>query len=207
MNEWKPIFLAARKSLIQLGGIALLCVVTVVALHMMASSLNSEVQDLGRSVQAQRGELSLKQENLLNMRSNIERFEALRAQNLIGTPDRPTWVEELLASHKRLGLTTRLVYQLQAPKTLAAADLPPSAAVVPPDETNAEPLVHDLQFELRDVHEGDVLRLIQDFREHVKGRFRVNACAFSDPRASGMTAKCILRFVTVPQPPAAQPAQ
>ncbi len=207
MNEWKPIFLAARKSLIQLGGIALLCVVTVAALHMMASSLNSEVQDLGRSVQAQRGELSLKQENLLNMRSNIERFEALRAQNLIGTPDRPTWVEELLASHKRLGLTTRLVYQLQAPKTLAAADLPPSATVVPPDETNAEPLVHDLQFELRDVHEGDVLRLIQDFREHVKGRFRVNACAFSDPRASGMTAKCVLRFVTMPQPPAAQPAQ
>lgn len=207
MNEWKPIFLAARKSLIQLGGIALLCVVTVVALHMMASSLNSEVQDLGRSVQAQRGELSLKQENLLNMRSNIERFEALRAQNLIGTPDRPTWVEELLASHKRLGLTTRLVYQLQAPKTLAAADLPPSATAVPPDETNVEPLVHDLQFELRDVHEGDVLRLIQDFREHVKGRFRVNGCAFSDPRASGMTAKCVLRFVTMPQPPAAQPAQ
>jgi hypothetical protein len=208
MKDWKPIFLGARRSLIHLAVVALLCIGIVIGLHMLARSLNAEVLELGRSVQAQRAELNQRQEDLRNMRGNIARFEALRVQNLIGTPDRPMWVEELLASHSRLGVTTPLVYQLQVPRTLATADTQPSADATPPaDGTSEEPLVHDLQFELRDVHEVDVLRLIQDFRSHVKGRFRVNACTFSDPRTAGMTAKCVLRFVTIPKAPASQPAQ
>ena len=208
MKDWKPIFLGAKRSLIHLAVVAVLCIAVVVGLHLLAGSLNGEVQALGSSVQAQRSALSQKQEDLRNMRSNIARFEALRAQNLMGTPDRPMWVEELLASHSRLGVATPLVYQLQMPRTLANAVMPSSADATPPaDGASQEPLVHDLQFELRDVHEADVLRLIQDFRTHVKARFRVNACTFSDPRATGMTAKCVLRFVTIPKAPASQPAQ
>ena len=111
-------------------------------------------------------------------------------------------MEELLASHARLGLTLPLIYQLQVPKTVVEANAAATAATaaVSIDGTSEEPLAHDLQFELRDVHEGDVMRLIQDFRSHVKGRFRVNSCTFAEPRVSGMRAQCVLRFVTVPLP-------
>jgi hypothetical protein len=207
MTGWQPILLAARRSLIALAVVALLCVSAVVALHLLASALNTEVVQLGGAVQQQRDQINLKREDLRNVRSHIARFERLRTQGLLGTPDRPLWVEELLASHSRLGLPGPLVYQLQIPKTVtdANAQSPANAPPAAPEGTGEDPLVHDLQFELRDVHEGDVLRLIQDFRAHVKGRFRVNACTFAEPRENGMLAQCVLRFVTVPPVVEAKP--
>ncbi len=203
MTGWQPILLAARRSLIALALVALLCIGAVVALHMLAQSLGTEVMQLASSVQQQRDQISLKREDLRNVRSHIARFEQLRAQGLLGTPDRPLWVEELLASHSRLNLPGQLAYQLQVPKTVTDANAQTSVNAPPTtiQGTGDEPLVHDLQFELRDVHEGDVLRLIQDFRSHVKGRFRVNACTFSEPWDKGMTAQCVLRFVTMPSAP------
>ena len=64
-----------------------------------------------------------------------------------------------------------------------------------------QPLAHDMKFELREVHEADVLNLIAAYRSQVKGRFRVNACALQDAKESGLTAQCSLRFITVPLPP------
>lgn len=208
MNDWKPIFKAAQRSLITLAAVALLCIGAVVSLRLLANSLGDQVMQLGSAVQGQRSELSLKQEDLRNMRSQIARFEKLRQQGLMGTPDRALWVEELLASHARLQLSSPLVYQLQTPRTVADANAPPTATPTPspPEGTGEEPLVHDLQFELRDVHEGEVLGLIKDLRAHVKGRFRVNACTFSEPRKNGMLAQCVLRFFTAPMPPVAQTA-
>lgn len=208
MTGWQPILFAARRSLIALALVALLCVGAVVGLSIQANAVGTEVMQLGGAVQQQRDQISLKREDLRNVRSHIARFERLRAQGLLGSPDRPLWVEELLASHSRLGLPGPLVYQLQVPKTVADANAqtPANASPATPQGAGEEPLVHDLQFELRDVHEGDVLRLIQDFRSHVKGRFRVNACTFSEPGENGMLAQCVLRFVTVPSAPEPKPA-
>ena len=208
MNGWKSIFIAAKRSLVALALLALLCAAGVLALYALADSLATQVAQSGSAVQDQRGQLAQKQENLRNVRSHIERYERLRSQGLLGAPDRPQWVEELLASHARLGLTPPLIYQLQVPKTVVGANAATAAvpAAVPTDGASEEPLAHDLQFELRNVHEGDVLRLIQDFRSHVKGRFRVNSCTFAEPHGSGMRAQCVLRFVTVPLPKPLDPA-
>lgn len=205
MTGWRSILLRERRSLAILMGVALSCGVAVLALQLLADTLSAEVWQLDAAVREQRVQLNLKQDNLRNVRSHIARYERLRSQGLVGTPDRPLWVEELIASHGRLGLSTPLAYQLQVPRRLANANAPSTA---PPSQEEAveEPLVHDLQFEMRNVHEVDVLRLIQDFRVHVKGRFRVNACRFSEPRDSGMTAQCVLRFVTIPTAPASNPA-
>lgn len=58
--------------------------------------------------------------------------------------------------------------------------------------------MHDMQFEMQDSVETEVLDLIDRFRGQAKGRFRVNACKLHDPKESGLTAQCALRFVTIP---------
>jgi hypothetical protein len=74
MTGWKSIFLAARRSLVALGVLALLCTAGLVALYALADSLATQVAQLGSAVQDQRGQLAQKQENLRNVRSHIERM-------------------------------------------------------------------------------------------------------------------------------------
>ena len=209
MNEWRPILQAAKRSLVALGLVAAICAAAVLGLQWWSDTLKAEVNQQQMAVQGQRTQLSGKQEDLRNVRSHIKRFETLRTQGLVGNPDRPLWVEELQASHTRLGLRSALVYQLQVPKTVA--DTNAGTALAPPgtplpDGASSEPLFHDLLFEVRETQEDEVLQLIDDYRQHVVGRFRVNACNFGDPKESGLTAQCVLRFVTVPVPAAAPSA-
>ena len=204
MSDWRPILVAAKRSLVALGVVAVVSAAAVFALQMWADTLKMQVAQLEAAVQGQRSELATKQEDLRNVSSHIQRFNALRAQGLVGNPDRPMWVEELQASHGRLGLATALSYQLQTPKLVSEVNAGTAAATAPPtaptEGTQTEPLFHDLQFELRETHEEEVIRLIQDYRARVVGRFRVNACRFSDPKDNGLTAQCVLRFVTIPAP-------
>ncbi len=209
MNDWSPILRAAKRSLVALAVVGVVSAVAVLGLQWWSDSLKSEVTQQQMAVQSQRAQLSSKQEDLRNVRSHIKRFEALRAQGLVGTPDRPMWVEELQASHARMGLRSALVYQLQVPKTVvdinAGTLATPSGASLPDGTTN-EPLFHDLQLEVRETHEDELLQLIQDYRQHVVGRFRVNACTFMEANENGLKAQCVLRFVTVPLPQTAASA-
>ena len=212
MSDWKPIFVAAKRSLVALGVVAVVSAAAVLALQMWADTLKTEVAQLEAAVQGQRGQLAGKQEDLRNVRGHIKRFDALRAQGMVGNPDRPLWVEELQASHSRLGLTTPLSYRLQIPTLVADTNAGTVVAVPPPvpaEGAPSEPQFHDLQFEVRELQEDELLRLIQDYRAHVVGRFRVNACSLSDPKDTGMTAQCVLRFVTLagPKPAASAAAQ
>lgn len=210
MSDWSPIVAAAKRSLVALCIVALVSAAAVFALQMWADTLKVEVMQLETGVQGQRNQLATKQEDLRNVRSHIQRFNALRSQGLVGDPDRPLWVEELQASHARLGLVTPLSYRLQIPKSVAdtnAGTDVTAPAAAPSEGAPSEPLFHDLQFEVRETHEEELLRLIQDYRAHVVGRFRVNSCSFSEPKDNGLTAQCMLRFVTIPAPkPAASGA-
>ncbi|OYT92840.1 MAG: hypothetical protein CFE43_06055 [Burkholderiales bacterium PBB3] len=207
MSEWSPILVAAKRSLVTLGIVAVVSAAAVFALQMWADTLKVQVAQLEAAVQGQRSQLATKQEDLRNVSGHIKRFEALRTQGLVGDPDRPLWVEELQASHGRLGLTTPLVYRLLIPKLVADTNAGTAApAAVPAEGAASEPQFHDLQFEVRETHEEELLRLIQDYRAHVVGRFRVNACSFAEPKDTGMTAQCVLRFVTIPAPKAAASA-
>ena len=212
MSDWGPILVAAKRSLVVLGAVAVVSAAAVFALQMWADTLKVQVNQQQAAVQSQRDQLATKQEDLRNVRSHIQRFDALRTQGLVGDPDRPLWVEELQASHDRLGLSTTLSYQLQIPKLVAevnAGTAPSAPPPVPAEGASSEPLFHDLQFEMRETQEDEVLHLIQDYRTRVVGRFRINACSFSDPKDNGLTAQCVLRFVTIPapKPAASAPAQ
>jgi len=200
MKDWKPVLYLARRSLLALAVVVLLCVVAVLGLNQLAGNLKTTLAQLQGNMQEQQTQLATKQNDLHNMRDHIQRFEALRAQGLLGTPDRAQWVEQLQTSYQDMGFGGRVAYQLQAPKPIGqAAAQAEAAAAAPVDST--QPLAHDLKFELRDVHEADVLTLIQAYRSQVKGRFRVNACVLQDPKETGLTAQCVFRFITIPLAP------
>lgn len=201
MNAWKPVLLAARGSVLALLLVLVVCGSAVLGMNYWVGTLHNTLTQVQSQHQEQQTQLATKQDDLHNVRDHIQRFEILRAQGLLGTPERTQWVEQLQNSYQALGLPGRIVYQLQAPVPLGA-DADPSAAAAP---DAPQPLAHDLKLELRAVHEADVLNLIQNYREQVKGRFRVNACTLQDPKESGLTAQCVLRFISVPIDPASAP--
>ncbi len=195
MNEWKPVLLLARRSLIVFTVAVLLSMASVFGLGVLADNLKGRVAQLKGSMQEQQTQLDAKQADLLNMQTRIRRYEALRSQGLVGEPDRALWVELLQESHRQLGLPGVIAVQLQGAKPLATG----AAVAVPAAEVSStDPLVHDLQFEIRDSLETDVLALIEDYRTKVKGRFRVNACKLQDPKDSGLNVQCVLRFISLP---------
>jgi hypothetical protein len=202
MNEWKPILRLARRSLITLLVVVVLSAAAVYGLGSLAERLKASVGQLQGSTQEVQAQLDAKRDNLQKVTKHIQRYEELRTKGLIGMPDRPQWAEDLQSSYQNIGLNNNnLKYQLQAPKPLNAG----SPAQVPADPAATEPLAHDLQFEVADVHELDVLGLIQDYHNRVKGRFRVNSCHLHDAKETGLTAQCVLRFFTIPVAPVLPP--
>jgi hypothetical protein len=198
MNTYQPVLLLARKNLIALAVVVVVCVASVVGLGQLADAMQTSLAQSQAALQAQKAQLETKQTDLANVREHIQQYSALRAQGLVGEPDRALWVETLQDSYRRAQLPAGLVVRLLAPKPLADSGAPGAVA----DPSQSEPLVHDLEFEMRNVVESDVLGLIRDYQAEVKGRLRVNFCKLTDPQDGGLTAQCVLRFISIPVPPA-----
>lgn len=200
MNEWKTVLVPAKRSLVVL---VLACVVgigVVLGLRHSAGDFRNALLQMQAAVQEQQAQLEIRQSDLLNIHDNIARFEALRAQGLVGDPDRALWVEQLQASYKRLGLPGTVAVELSAARPLPGKDAANAQAVAanPPSAPPTGPMAHDLQFGVRDVLETEVLALIDDFRAQAKGRFRLNACKLHTPVGTGLSAQCQLRFISMP---------
>lgn len=190
MTPWKTIVLLARRSLWMLAGVLLFTLALVLGMRYVAGRLEVEAAQVEVAAQAQRDLLVTREEDLRNLHANIQRFQLLRQQGLVGPPERALWLEQLQASHQRLGHAGSLALQMQAPKALEGApDAPAEGAIAAHS--------HDLQFEVRDILETEVLDLLDDYRTQVKGRFRVNACTLQDPKDTGLTAQCVLRFFSI----------
>lgn len=210
MSHWKVIVKLARRCLI------VMAVAIAVALALYASSRYLRNQAASSLAQAQQVEienqsaLATKQSDLAKLEAEIAHFSQLRQQGLVGVPDRTGWVEQLKASQQRINIQGKMVYTLQPPKPLSAQSTAAAGAEVPAVDgdsgQSSEPQFHDLELEVANVHEGDLLALLDDYRAHVKGRFRVEACNLSGRTENGMLARCTLRFFTLAQA-AAAPAQ
>jgi hypothetical protein len=133
--------------------------------------------------------LATQRADLASLQSSTGRFSQLRQQGLLGQADREGWAEQLVASSQRVGLPDNaLRYTMLPPKALADA----GAA-----------RIYDLEFELKNSHEEDLLALLQDYRTHVKGLFRVEACRLENLSDQGLLARCTLRFFNLPDDQAA----
>lgn len=204
MSDWQAIISLARRSLIVLAVALAIAAALYAGSGFFKNRMHAELAQVQQLQGASRASLAEKQSDLGNLHTEISRFSKLRQQGMVGVADRAGWAEELVASRQRTGLPDTLVYTLQTPKPLALQNGPATGAEVvaaPADSGtggSTDPLFHDLDFELSNIHEDELLAFLQDYEANVKGRFRINACALSARTETGLLARCKLRFFTLP---------
>jgi hypothetical protein len=201
MTASNSMLIAARRSLIVLAvALTVTAGVFFVTRYLADRAKNQTLQLEQQKIQGD-ATLQQKQVDAASLREGIDLFEALRAQGMVGSPDREAWVEQLVATRERMGLPNTLTYILQPPKPLIQQGSEFASAAVDsgadPDAPSG-PVFHDLDFKISGIHEGELLVLLSTYQSHVKGRFRVNTCALSAPQEAGLSASCTLRFFTLP---------
>ena len=195
MSDWKIIVRLARRSLLALSISLLLVLALYHGSSLLRDRQGAQLMEFNQQMSSLQGRLTQRQADLANMQSQAGRFRQLSEQGLLGAADRAGWVDQLKVSVSRTGLPLdTLRYTLQEPQVLAS----PAAGATDAAVMNAGPNIHDLDFELTNIHEQDLLSLLRDYRAHVRGSFRVQACTLSNPKEAGLSARCTLRFFNLP---------
>jgi hypothetical protein len=195
MTPLQHILMKARRQLFLLGAAVIIGGFLFTAGLYLDSRLKESQFSNNIQLGAMQSELEQKKQDLQNIQVHIEQFRMLKNKGLVGTTDREGWVEQFIASKEALGaLSGTFLYALEPP--LPASDgSPDPAAVIEP----GAPLRHDFSFELNGIHEADLLHLLNDYKSRVNGQFRVDSCQLGSPTPSGLTAKCTLRFFSLPE--------
>lgn len=200
MSNTQTIIKLARRSLLVLATALIMALALYAGSGFFRDRVRTQLTATQQSAAASQASLSEKESDLANLQAEIKHFNLLREQGMVGEPDRAGWTEQLIESRQRTGLPDTLVYTLEAPQPLATQDAlaaaPAAAEAAPADP--ASPLFHDLNFEISSIHEEELLLLLRDYQAHVKGRFRINACTLGSRTATGLSARCTLRFFTLP---------
>lgn len=207
MNKpWRTILQRARLSLIVLASAIALSLAMVLGSGHVRDGMQRTLMQSRAQTSAQQAGLVEKQQDLAYVETHIGAFRTLRKQGLLSTPDRENWAEQLLAARRHLGLPDTLTFLLPP----AAGAEPKADGATGGEETggggggdgdgagDGAVLTHDLQIELRDIHEEELLALLREFQTRIDDRFRVQSCRLSGPSESGLTAQCTLRFFTLP---------
>lgn len=193
MNDWQQIFALSRRSLIFFIVVLVATICLVFAVRFIEGGLKKSLSQTQAEVATRQSQIALSKSDLQNIQIHIQRYDALKLQGLVGEPDRAKWVEEMQKSLKNVGLDgTFKVELLTAKPLMEGSDASMGSGSSP------QPLMHDMEFEIADVHEGEVVMLLKDYQSKVKGRFRLEKCRLHEPKAQGLVAQCTLRFITIP---------
>lgn len=204
MSDRQTVLLLARRSLVVLALALVIGLALFVGSRFFKERLRNELAQVQQAQSSNQASLAEKQADLANLQAEINRFAILRQQGLVGRADREDWAEQLVASRLRSGLPDTLVYTLHAPKPVpaqtgaATSAEAPAATEAAGAAASTGPQFHDLDFELTSIHEDELLALLRDYQAHVKGRYRINACTLSARTDTGLSARCTLRFFTLP---------
>jgi hypothetical protein len=206
MNPTTRIFHGARRGLALLAGVVVFTLIVVLGGVFLRAQMEQDRLDAQASIGAWHNQLTQKKDDLENIARHIAEYDALKQKGVVGRAEREAWVEQFVAAKEALGpIRGRFTYSLAPPVAMGADPQAVEGAAPPPDAA----LMHDLAFEIEGLHEEELLRLIRDFRSKAKGQFRVERCQLESPLPTGMSAKCVLRFFTLPDdahivPPGAQ---
>ena len=201
MNPWRTILLRARPGLITLTCAIAISLAMVFGSNYVEGNLHKDLQQSRNQASAQRTSLEAKQQDLLYIEAHIDEFRTLKKQGLLSMPDREGWVEQLLAAQKQLKIPETLVYAL--PPAVPMSNGTSGASGAETEAAPDAPLIHDLEINLRDIHEEELLALLQEFQARIHDRFRLQSCRLFNPISSGLSAQCTLRFFTLPPAPGA----
>jgi hypothetical protein len=193
MNPVKMILQPARRQLSWLAVALLVALVLIAASHFAREALRNSINQIQGQLSAQQALVDEKRKDLDNIETHIQDFRLLKEKGLVGHPDREGWVEQLIASRSVLKIPDTLSYSLGPPRPMNPAEATPAGG------TATSAITHDLEFELKDIHEGELLKLLQDFHGKAHGRFRIQSCTLANPSAGGLSAKCTLRFFSLPE--------
>jgi hypothetical protein len=196
-QDWKPIALKARRELLWLAGSVALTASLVFGSHFHAQSTLQSITRIGGQVGLQQTNLDGKHKDLENIQEHIREFRSLKEAGLVGVARREAWIEQLISSRAALRLEDNLLYSLNPPQTLITPD---ATGAEDPEAARNAPVTHDLEFELKGIHEKELLDFLEHYRTRVEGRFRIQSCIMTEPGAKGMLARCTLRFFTLPEP-------
>lgn len=167
------------------------------------SALRGEAENQLSALQAEREEL---EQSLSMLEGSIDRFRALQRGGFVGTGDRIAWTEALLRVNQRLGLP-EIAFELSPQQALEPQAVDPALAGLedaqPPP---SGPMAHDLRIQMRGLHEGEWLALLDDLQAEQVGYFRTERCLLQrDQQAPGLELDCTLRWITYLPPAPVEP--
>lgn len=195
MNPTTSIFHGARRGLAILAGVVAFTLIVVLGGVFLRAQMEQDRLDAQASINGWQAQLTQKKDDLGNIASHIAEYDALKQKGVVGRADREGWVEQFVAAKEALGpIRGQFTYALAPPVALGDDAQAVDGAAPSLDA----PLMHDLAFEVEGLHEEELLRLIRELRNKAKGQFRVERCLLESPLPSGMSAKCVLRFFTLP---------
>lgn len=191
-----------RYSLMALGFAILLTLGMIFGSEYFVSRWQQDLQSARNQVASLKSQITLKQQDLHYLATNIARFRTLREHGLLTEPRREALIEQLVAAQKNQALPDTLSYTLPPAQPMPSA----SASVASPVPDRAgmsdpnSPNLHDIEFSITQIHEGELMMFINDFIHATHNRFRVQHCQLYDPTPQGLSAQCTLRSFTLPQP-------
>lgn len=202
MSPEREIFVKARRQLNLLGASIFFSLTLVFGSIFLRDSLKRGLATSEGLMSARQSTLGTKRNDFASIRSHITHFRELKRQGLIGVADREAWVEQLVATRTQLGAGDSFSYVLKPPRSLSELLQSDAGTAVPnPDAasgTDEAELYHDLEFDFRGTHETELLAFLREYRNQVKGRFRVQSCRLGGPTSNGLNAQCTLRFFSLP---------
>lgn len=155
--------------------------------HQQAKSIRDNMQ----------GKVARANEEATLLREKITVYQALQSRGVIGQEHRLDWIEKIRSIRKARRLLD-LNYEL-GPQQLIQAD------VVNPSGNDFDIVASPMELQMSLLHENDLLGLLSDLRNGIKGYLRVNHCdivrANSSPPASGpapqLQAECDIDWITL----------
>jgi hypothetical protein len=194
MSDIASILRQSKMGLSILGVAAVLGFSANWTLNIYAQKNSVELTTVESEKSTLEAELTGKMSELKLYQSDFSFFETLRQQGLVGLADRQNWIEKLETVHQREKLPDTLGYSLLSPKAITAAENTEAAVAVPAE-------MHELELTLDGIHEAELIKFLGNYRNQVKGRYRLQSCVLSSPQNTGVSVNCRLFFFVQPMAP------
>lgn len=198
MNDYGVVLKPARVALILFA----LSMLTAFALVAGLAKLRNETE---RSILQTEKQLADTRKNVRNLTFDLDTINQLAAKykrltqlGFIGEADRDSWAQRLESIFHDTRLPPTLRYTLAAPALF-------NPQVVPDDAPTAyqnRVLLHDLNFELSGIHEGEFLGFMNKLGSDWHTPYRVDTCQFARGEANepitGLQIKCTIQLYSLP---------